>query len=80
MTESTIPKLDSKNIFESDGPENNSVLSWKGLEYVEIKILNKNRITDVENKLMVARGERGREGINWEMGIDTYTLLYIIDN
>ena len=31
--------------------------------------------TDVENKLMVTRGERG--GINWEIGIDTYTLLYI---
>ena len=79
MTESTIPKLDSKNIFESDGPENNSVLSWKGLEYVEIKILNKNRITDVENNLMVTKGERWG-GINWEIGIGIYTLLYIIDN
>ena len=30
---------------------------------------------DVENKLMVTRGWGG--GINWEIGIDTYTLLYI---
>ena len=30
-------------------------------------------VTDVENKLMVPRGQRG---INWEIGIDIYTLLY----
>ena len=33
---------------------------------------NRNRVTDVENKLMVRGG-----GINWEIGIDIYTLLYI---
>ena len=32
--------------------------------------------TYVENKLMVTKGEGG-EGINREIGIDTYTLLYI---
>ena len=32
--------------------------------------------SDIENKLMVTRGERGK-GINWEIGIDIYTLLYI---
>ena len=37
---------------------------------------NRNRATDVENKLLVTRGKRG-EGINWEIGIDIYTLLYI---
>ena len=31
---------------------------------------------DVKNNLMVTSGEKG-EGINWEIGIDTYTLLYI---
>ena len=31
---------------------------------------------DVENKLMVTRGWGGG-GINWEIGIDIYTLLYI---
>ena len=36
---------------------------------------NRNRVTDVENKLMVTRGE-GEEEINWEIGIDIYTLLY----
>ena len=32
-------------------------------------------VTDVENKLMVTR-ELG-EGINWEIEIDVYTLVYI---
>ena len=38
---------------------------------------NKNKVvTDVENNLMVAREEM-RGGINWEIGIDKYILLYI---
>ena len=35
-----------------------------------------NRLTDMENKLMVIKEERGR-GINWEFGVNRYTLLYI---
>ena len=35
-----------------------------------------NRLIDIENKLMVTRGERGG-GINYECGIKRYTLLYI---
>ena len=31
---------------------------------------------DVENKLMITNGRMGG-GINWETGIDMYTLLYI---
>ena len=30
---------------------------------------NRNRVTDVENKLMVTRGQRGG-GINWRIRID----------
>ena len=30
------------------------------------------RVTDVKNKLMITGG-----GINWEIGLDIYTLLYI---
>ena len=33
---------------------------------------NRNRLTDVENKLMVIRGKRG--GINWKIGIDIHIL------
>ena len=34
---------------------------------------NRNRVTDVENKLTVTKGEK----INWEIGTDLHTLLYI---
>ena len=40
--------------------------------YKRTYLQNRNRVTDVENKLMVRGG-----GINWEIGIDAYTLLYI---
>lgn len=33
------------------------------------------RVTDVENKILVT-GVR-EEGLNWKIGFDTYTLLYI---
>ena len=44
---------------------------------VQMNLLqNRNRVMNIENNLMVTRG--GREGgINWEIGIDIYTLLYI---
>ena len=37
----------------------------------------RNRFTNLENKLMVTKGERSGGGINWEFGIDIYTLLYL---
>ena len=46
----------------------------KGYKWTYLQ--NRNRVTDVENKLMVTRG-KGGGGINWEIGIDIYTLLYI---
>ena len=33
--------------------------------------------TDIENKLMVTKGEKWWRGINQEFGINIYTLLYI---
>ena len=36
---------------------------------------NRNRLTDLESKLMVTKGERGK-GINWEKGINRYKLSY----
>ena len=39
-------------------------------------IYKTNRLTDLENKLMVTKRESG-EGINWEFGINRYTLLYV---
>ena len=42
----------------------------------ELIYKNRNRLTDVENKLTVTRGYRvGR--ISWENGTDIYTLQYV---
>ena len=37
---------------------------------------SRNRDRDVENKCMDTKGE-GEGGRNWEIGIDTYTLLIL---
>ena len=42
-----------------------------------IHLQNRNRLTDIENKLMVTKGETLGEGINQELGMNIYTLLYI---
>ena len=36
----------------------------------------RNRVTDIANNLMATGGKAGG-GINWEIGIDIYTLLYV---
>ena len=39
---------------------------------------NRNKVTDLENELsVVGEGERIREGIVQEFGMDTYTLLHL---
>ena len=38
---------------------------------------NRNRPTDTENKLMVTKEERGGGGVNKEVGVNIYTLVYI---
>ena len=45
---------------------------------IQIKVLiyKTDRLTDIENKPMVTKGER-EEGINSEVGINVYTPLYI---
>ena len=52
--------------------------------YVELKIQhkwtylqNKNRVTDTENRLVLVKGEKGANGIDWESGINRCKLLYI---
>ena len=50
-------------------------ISLLGRHPKELKV-NRNRHMDIENKFMVNKGEReGR--INYEFGVDIYTLLYI---
>ena len=43
---------------------------------VQTNLQNRNRVTDVENKLVVTE-EVGRRRINWEIGVDIDTLLYV---
>ena len=44
--------------------------------YKRTYLQDRNRVTDVENNLMDTKGGRGG-GMNWEIGIDIYTLLCI---
>ena len=46
---------------------------WYKWTYVQ----NRNRPTDTENKLMVTKEERGGGGVNKEVGVNIYTLVYI---
>ena len=57
--------------------------TWYHL-YVESKIwqkwiylLRRNRFTDIENTLVVAKRDRGIEGMNREFGVSRCKLLYI---
>ena len=38
---------------------------------------NRKSLIDIENELMVVRGEEWKEGIVKELGMDLYTLLYL---
>ena len=37
---------------------------------------NRNRLTNMEKTLVVAKGEEGRSGMDWELGISRYKLLH----
>ena len=43
------------------------------------KLIYKNRLTELENRFMVTKGEKAGAGggINWKFGINIHTLLYI---
>ena len=47
---------------------------WNLKEMIQMNLLTKQRLTDSENELIVARGT---DGIVRESGIDMYTLLYL---
>ena len=36
-----------------------------------------NKITDTENRQVAAKGERAGGGVEWEVGVSSYTLSYI---
>ena len=66
-------KLDRERQISYDIAYMWNLKKWYKWTYLQ----NRNRVTDVENKLTVTKGERGGEGINWEIGIEIDTLLYI---
>ena len=37
---------------------------------------NRNRLVDIENRLVVAKGERGGRGMDWEFGVGRCKLLH----
>ena len=45
--------------------------------YKWIYIQNRNRLTDFKNTFMITKGEMWQGGLNWELAMDRYTLLYI---
>ena len=45
--------------------------------YRQTHLQNRNRLTNLENKFMVARGKWWGEGTVRESGVDMYTLLYL---
>ena len=63
------PKLDSALV---------GIIKWWWDKYdSRSNCQNRNQLTDLENELMVTRGEGWGEGLDWELGIDMYTLLYL---
>ena len=42
-----------------------------------MNLQNRNRLSDVENERVIYQVEKRRGGINWEIEINIYTLLYI---
>ena len=45
--------------------------------YKSTYVQNRNRATDIDNKVTGTKGESGRRGKNWETGIDICILLYM---
>ena len=43
----------------------------------ELIYKTKIRVTDTENRLVLVKGEKGANGIDWESGINRCKLLYI---
>ena len=46
--------------------------TWHKWSYLQ----NRNRLTNIENRLVVAKGEWGERGMNWEFGVSRCKLLH----
>ena len=65
-------------VSQTEKDKNHDIAYMRNLKkrYKWTYLQNRNRPTDIENKLVVTKGEAGG-GINLEFGINIYTLLYI---
>ena len=75
--------MDLEIIILSEESQKKTNTIWYHL-YVESKIWhkwtylrNRNRLADIENRLVVAKGEGGGEGMEWEFGVSRCKLVYI---
>ena len=76
--------MDPDIVIPSEASQRTRNIKWHSL-YAESKskwykwtyLQNRNRLTDLENKLMVTRGKGWGEGIVNEFGTDMSTLLYL---
>ena len=50
------------------------MIKWTFYESLSLSL--RNRLTDIENRLVVSGGGR-TGGMEWEFGSDMYTLLYL---
>ena len=46
---------------------------WHKRTYLQ----NRNRLTDIENRLVVAKGSGKGRGVNWEFGVSRCQLLHL---
>ena len=68
---------ESKKKWYKKKQKQNKKIKNKKKWYKWTYLQNRNRLTDLENKLMLTSGEGWGEGIVREFGIDMYTLLYL---
>ena len=47
------------------------------LKYGTNEPIYRNRLTDIENRLVVAKGEEGGRGTDWEFGVGRCKLLHL---
>ena len=67
--------------MKPDKDKSHMTLLICGLKNMQMNLFaNRNRPTDIENKLMATKRDGGGAGIDCEFGINSYTLLYILIN
>ena len=61
-----------KDKYRMTSPIGGNLKKWYKWTFLQ----NKNRLTDIKNRLVVAKGEGGGGGMEWEFGINRCKLVY----